>query len=63
MHPFKSQDSPLLLKGTTIPSNLEGMNRLREQMDELVRELGANLVKTQDHMRRYANVDRREGTR
>lgn len=63
MSPFQAlygRDPPLLLHGTTIPSKLEAVNVLQADRDELLGDLRANLLKSQDMMRKYANKSRRD---
>ncbi|WVZ22854.1 hypothetical protein V8G54_001398 [Vigna mungo] len=38
-------DLPLILKGTTIPSNVEGVNQMQEERDAILKELEDNLCK------------------
>lgn len=54
------QESPLLLKGTTIPSKIDDVNDLQEGRDALEADLRANLLKSQDMMRKCANKHRRD---
>ena len=51
---------PILLKGTTIPSAVEEVNKLTADRDNTLTELKANLLKAQDRMRTQANQHRRE---
>lgn len=63
MSPFQAlygREPPLLLQGTTIPSNIAAVNELQEGRDELIADLRANLLKSQDMMRTYANKHRRD---
>lgn len=54
------QDTHLLLKETTIPSKLEEVNQLKEQGNDLLRDLLPNLLKAQDQIQSYVNSHRRE---
>ncbi|KAJ1410955.1 Chromo-like domain superfamily [Sesbania bispinosa] len=48
------------LKGTTIPSAVEEVNKLTEERDVMLHDLKANLVKAQDQMKRFADKHRRD---
>lgn len=63
MTPFRAlygQDPPLLLKGTTVPSWVDEVNKLTQQRDELLEDLRSNLLKAQDQMWDHANKRRRQ---
>lgn len=63
MTPFRAlygQDPPLLLKGTTVPSRVDEVNKLTQQRDELLEDLRSNLLKAQDQMWDHANKRRRQ---
>ena len=54
MSPFKAlydHDSLMLLKGTTIPSTIEEINKLTTDRDNILVELKDNLLKAQDQIR------------
>ena len=53
MTPFKAlygHDPPILLKGTTIPSAVEEVNKLTADRDNMLAELRSNLLKAQERM-------------
>ncbi|RDX60911.1 hypothetical protein CR513_60908, partial [Mucuna pruriens] len=52
------QDPPPLLKGTTIPSQIEEVNQLTHQKDAFLKEFRENLLKAHDQMRKYADCHR-----
>jgi hypothetical protein len=61
--PFKAlygRDPPQLVKGTTIPSSVEEVNKLTEERDTILHDLRSNLLKAQDQMRTQANKHRRD---
>ena len=63
MSPFKAlygHDPPHILKGSTIPSRLEEVNKLTIAWDKLLATLRENLLKSQDIMRTNANKRRRD---
>lgn len=63
MSPFQAlygREPPVLLQGTTIPSKIAAVNDLQVGRDELLSDLRANLLKSQDMMRTYANKKRRD---
>ena len=56
--PFKAlfaHDPPILLKGTTIPSTIEEVNKITGNKDNILAELRNNLLKAQDRMRAQVN--------
>ena len=58
MSPFKAlygHDPPHILKGSTIPSCLEEVNKLTIARNELLATLGENLLKSQDIKQANAN--------
>lgn len=62
LNPFKalySQDPPLLLKGTAIPSALEEINQMVAEHDALLAELCTNLLKAHNHMKSQADKHHR----
>jgi len=51
MTPFKAlygRDHPLFIKGTTIPSKVDNVNRLQQERDEILNKLKLNLCKAQE---------------
>lgn len=61
MSPFKElygQDTPLLIKGSTVPSWIEEVNQLTSRRVDLLADLRDNLLKSQDLMRYYTNKHR-----
>ncbi|KAL6497455.1 hypothetical protein OROGR_029384 [Orobanche gracilis] len=58
--PLYGREPPQLLHGTTIPSGLDAMNELQSERDGLLSDLKANLLKSQDMMRKYVNQHRRD---
>jgi len=63
MSPFKAlygQNPPPLVRGATIPSQVEEINSLTHQRDTLSKELQENLLKAQDQMKQYVDHSRRD---
>lgn len=53
-------DPPHLIRGTTIPSSVDEVNRITAERDTIPHDLRSNLLKAQDQMRTQANKHRRE---
>lgn len=65
MTPFKAlygRDPPQLLKGTTVPSVVEEVNRLTSERDTILHDLNTNQVKAQNQMKIYVDKARRSVT-
>ena len=61
MTPFKAfygLEPPILLKGTTISSSIEEVNKLTTNRDNILAELRNNFLKAQDRMRAQVNHHR-----
>ena len=58
MTPFKAlydHDPLILLKGTTLPSTIEEVNKLAVDRDNILAKLKNNLLKAQDRMKPQVN--------